>query len=133
MDANEVRLKEKLELHLKEATRIAVEIQALEQGNQVPHFDQIELPAHQLGKRFSRAIQEERAREVALKDLGRVYCPDCKKQCKVEIEPRSVNSFRSASAVVIWPLCAIAAPPTEISPTKGCTSRMTAPFDPAVE
>jgi hypothetical protein len=93
MDANEVRLKEKLELHLKEATRIAVEIQALEQGNQVPHFDQIELPAHQLGKRFSRAIQEERAREVALKDLGRVYCPDCKKQCKVEIEPRSVNSM----------------------------------------
>ncbi|MCO8122120.1 hypothetical protein NHH03_10255 [Stieleria sp. TO1_6] len=93
MDANEVQLKEKLEHHLQEAARVAAEIQALEQGEQVPHFDQIELPAHQLGQRFSRAIQEERAREVALQRLGRVYCPDCKKQCKVEIEPRSVASM----------------------------------------
>jgi len=92
MDANETQLKEKLEHHLKEATRVAAEIQALEQGDEVPHFDQIELPAHALGQRFSRAIQEERAREVALKELGRVYCPDCKKQCRVEIEPREVTS-----------------------------------------
>ena len=93
MDANEARLKEKLDHHLKEATRVAAEIQALEQGDQIPHFDQIELPAHELGQRFSRAIQEERAREVALKELGRVYCPDCKKQCSVEIEPRPVTSM----------------------------------------
>ncbi|TWT84074.1 hypothetical protein CA13_55500 [Planctomycetes bacterium CA13] len=93
MDANEARLKEKLDHHLKEATRVAAEIQALEQGDEVPHFDQIELPAHALGQRFSRAIQEERAREVALQELGRVYCPDCKKQCKVEIEPRPVSSM----------------------------------------
>jgi hypothetical protein len=93
MDAIEAQLKEKLEHHLKEATRIAAEIQALEQGDEVPHFDQIELPAHALGQRFSRAIQEERAREVALKELGRVYCPDCKKQCRVEIEAREVTSM----------------------------------------
>jgi len=93
MDANEAQLKEKLEHHLKQATMVAAEIQALEQGDEVPHFDQIELPAHELGMRFSRAIQEERAREVALQELGRVYCPDCKKQCRVEIEPRSVSSI----------------------------------------
>lgn len=93
MDAEEKRLKEKFEHHLKEATRLAAEIQALDQGDEVPHYDQIELPAHDLGKRFSRAIQEERAREVALKDLGRVHCPDCKKQCRVEVEPRQVTSM----------------------------------------
>ena len=92
MDANETQLREKLEHHLKLATTIAAEIQAFEQGDGVPHFDQIELPAHALGQRFSRAIQEERARDVALKELGRVYCPDCKKQCRVEIEPREVTS-----------------------------------------
>ena len=93
MDAAETQLKEKLEHYLKEATRIAAEIQALEQGDQVPHFDQIELPAHELGQRFSRAIQEERAREVALKELGRVQCPECKKQCKIDLEPRPVTSM----------------------------------------
>lgn len=93
MDANETQLRKKLEHYLAEATRVAAEIQALEQGDGVPHFDQIELPAHELGQRFSRAIQEERARDVALKQLGRVYCPDCKKQCRVEIEPREVISM----------------------------------------
>ncbi|MCD0462015.1 hypothetical protein U8335_27180 [Roseiconus lacunae] len=93
MDATEAQLKEKLEHHLEQATKVAAEIQALEQGDQVPHFDQIELPAHALGQRLSRAIQEERAREVALAKLGRVYCPDCKKQCRVEIEPREVSSI----------------------------------------
>lgn len=93
MDAKEAHLKEKLEHHLQQATKLAAEIQALEQGDGVPHYDQIELPAHNLGKRFSRAIQEERAREVALGKLGRVYCPDCKKQCRVEIAARPVTSI----------------------------------------
>jgi hypothetical protein len=92
-DAKEAQLKEKFEHHLQQATKLAIEIQALEQGDEVPHFDQNELPAHASGQRFSRAIQEERAREVALKELGRVYCPDCKKQCSVEIEPRPVTSM----------------------------------------
>ena len=93
MDAKEAQLKEKLAFHLKESSRIAAEIQAIEQGDRVPHFDEIEGPAHELGKKLSRAIQGERAREVALKELGRVYCPDCKKQCRVEIEMRDVQSM----------------------------------------
>jgi hypothetical protein len=93
MDAKQTQLKEKLEFHLKQATAIASELQAMEQGENVPHFDQIELAAHDTGKQLSRAIQEERVREVALKALGRVYCPDCKKPCSVEIEPRKVHSM----------------------------------------
>ena len=93
MDAKVRQLNEKLEFHLKESSRIAAELQAIEQGDGVPHFDEIEVPAHELGKKLSRAIQGERAREVALQELGRVYCPDCKKQCRVEIEMRDVHSM----------------------------------------
>jgi hypothetical protein len=51
-----------------------------------------------------------------------------------KIDPRSISSRRSASAFVMLPLCAMAAPPAENSPKKGCTSRIwVAPFDPAVE
>ena len=93
MDAKRQQLEEKLKFHMSQASSVAAEIQALEQGDRVPHFDEIEIPAHDLGKKFSRAIQEERARELALQELGRVYCPDCKKQCRVEIEPRKVHSM----------------------------------------
>lgn len=93
MDARVTQLNEKLEFYLKESSRIAAELQAIEQGDRVPHFDEIEIPAHELGKKLSRAIQGERAREVALQQLGRVYCPDCKKQCRVEIEMRDVHSM----------------------------------------
>jgi len=93
MDATHEQLKKKFEHYLREATRLAAEIQALEQGDEVPHFDDIELPAHELGQRFSRGIQEERAREVALKQLGTVCCPDCQQQCSVDIKVREVNSM----------------------------------------
>ncbi len=51
-----------------------------------------------------------------------------------KIDPRSISSRRSATALVMLPLCAIAAPPIENSPKNGCTSRICVlPFDPAVE
>jgi hypothetical protein len=93
MDAKRQQLEEKLEFHLKQASSLASEIQALEQGNRVPHFDEIEIPAHELGKKLSRAIQGERAREVALQQLGKVRCPECNQQCRVEIEMRDVHSM----------------------------------------
>lgn len=49
MDAKVAPLKEKFEFHLQQATKLAAEIQAFEQVNEVPHCDQIELPAHALG------------------------------------------------------------------------------------
>ena len=51
-----------------------------------------------------------------------------------KIDPRSISSRRSASALVMLPLWAMAAPPIENSPKKGCTSRIAVwPFDPEVE
>jgi hypothetical protein len=93
MDAKIAQLKEKFEFHLKQATEVAAQLQGIEQGDRVPHYDEIELPAHEMGQRFSRAIQEERARELALKGFKETRCPDCKQLCRVEIEPRPVTSM----------------------------------------
>ncbi len=93
MDAKRRQLEEKLEFQLSQAAHTAAEIQAFVQGDRVPHFDEIEMPAHDLGKKLSRAIQGERAREVAIKQLGNVRCPECNQQCRVEIEMRDVHSM----------------------------------------
>ena len=51
-----------------------------------------------------------------------------------KIEPRSISSSRSASALVRLPLWAIAAPPIANSAKSGWTSRSwVAPLEPAVE
>ena len=51
-----------------------------------------------------------------------------------KIDPRPINSLRSELALVILPLCAMAAPPMENSPKNGCTSRSAVlPLEPAVE
>ena len=92
MDAKELQLKEKLEFHLKEAASLASTIQGVEQGSKIPHFDQIEQPAHQLGKRLSRMIQSDRIREVAANGLNDAPCPTCGRKCRVEISEREVGS-----------------------------------------
>ena len=93
MDAKEMLLKEKLESLLVQASKAAAELQAFRLGDSIPHFDDIELPAHDLGKRLSRAIQEERARELALSEFKGTRCIDCNQLCKIEIEVRNVNSM----------------------------------------
>lgn len=93
MDAKQVRLQKKLEDLLNQATAVAVELQGIEQGPGTPHFDQIELPAHALGKRFSRMIQSGRAREVAATGLEDAACPTCGRKCGVQTKTREVHSL----------------------------------------
>ncbi|HUP79038.1 MAG TPA: hypothetical protein VM260_10830 [Pirellula sp.] len=93
MDAKQLLLKEKLESLLKQAASVAAQLQAAEQGNKTPHFDQIELPAHALGQELSRMIQSERSREVAITDLHHAACPDCAKKCPVTTKNRTVTSM----------------------------------------
>lgn len=93
MDANRARLQEKLDDLLKQASRVAGELQALDQGRGTPHYDQIELPAHALGQRFSRMVQAERARETAAEASADVACPDCGRKCKVNVKTREVHSM----------------------------------------
>lgn len=93
MDAKEAQIREKLEFHFKPATELAAQLQALEQGGNFPHFDAIEIPAHEMGKKLSRAIQEERVRKLALQELKGTRCPDCNQLVRVEIEVRNITSM----------------------------------------
>jgi hypothetical protein len=93
MDAKSMLLNEKLESLLKQASTVVSELQRLEQGSSIPHFDEIELPAHELGQRLSRMIQSERTCEVAIAEKTQIACPDCSRQCKVEVQRRTVNSM----------------------------------------
>lgn len=93
MDAKRDRLQERLEYLLNQAAMAAAELQALDQEESTPHFDQIELPAHAMGQRFSRMIQTQRAREVAASGLSEAACPDCGAKCRVETESRNVHSM----------------------------------------
>ena len=78
---------------LTQVLKAAAELRAFKYGDSTRHFDDIELPAHDMGKRLSRAIQEERVREVALAELKGTRCIDCNQLCKIEIEVRNVNSM----------------------------------------
>lgn len=93
MDANQNLLDEKLADLLKQAADVAAQIQAQEQGPGTPHFDQIEIPAHEVGQRLSQMIQSTRATDVALQRAGRMKCPDCGKECHVEPTRRQVHSM----------------------------------------
>lgn len=93
MDAKRSALEEKLADLLNQTAVIAGELQALEQGPQTPHYDQIELPAHEVGQRLSRMIQSSRVREVAAANLAEACCPDCDQACPVETHNREVQSM----------------------------------------
>ena len=59
MDAKREELEKKFADSLKRAAEIACQIQALEQGSGIPHYDQIEIPAHEVGQQLSRLVQEQ--------------------------------------------------------------------------
>lgn len=93
MDAKTLQMKKKLDFHLKEAAALAAAIQGIEFGDKIPHYDQIELPAHELGKSFSRMIQSNAVREVAANGLNDAPCPTCGRKCRVQTKPREVGSI----------------------------------------
>ena len=93
MDAKQTLMEEKLAELLKQAAAVASELQALEQGPGTPHYDQIELPAHETGQRLSQMIQSARAGDVAAEQPPEAECPDCGKSCPVETQSREVHSM----------------------------------------
>jgi hypothetical protein len=93
MDAKPNLLEKKLADLLKQAADVAAQIQAQEQGSGTPHFDQIEIPAHEVGQRLSQLIQSTRATDVALQHAPRMKCPDCGQDCRVEPTQRQVHSM----------------------------------------
>ncbi len=93
MEAKQTELEEKLADLLKQTAAVAAQIQAEVQGPGTPHFDQIELPAHEVGQQLSRMIQSSRAAGVALQQPRKLKCPECEKECRVESSERQVSSM----------------------------------------
>lgn len=93
MDAKQARLEEKLAELLRQTAAVASQLQAVEQGPGTPHYDQIELPAHETGQRLSQMIQSARSGNVAAEQPPQVACPDCGKSCPVQTQSRSVHSM----------------------------------------
>ena len=93
MDAKQTELEKRLAEILKQAADVACQIQAVEQGPGTPHYDQIEIPAHEVGQRLSRMVQANRAGEVAAEQRTEIDCPDCGRSCHVEINKREVHSM----------------------------------------
>jgi hypothetical protein len=93
MDAKQAHLEEKLAQLLKEASLVAAQLQAIEQGPGTPHYDQIEMPAHEVGQRLSRLIQSAQAAEVAAAQGAQAACPDCGATCGVDTKRREVHSM----------------------------------------
>lgn len=93
MDAKQAELEEKLAGILKQAADVASQIQAIEQGPGTPHYDQIEIPAHEVGQRLSRMVQATRTSEVAAEQRTECDCPGCGQSCPVEVSRREVHSM----------------------------------------
>ena len=93
MDAKRRDLEAKLQESLRQAAAIATQLQALDQGEGTPHFDQIEMPAHEVGQQLSQMVQTARARDLAAEALQDVPCPTCGKSCAVETSNREVHSI----------------------------------------
>lgn len=93
MDAKQAHLEEKLAILLKQTSEVAARLQAVQQGPGTPHYDQIEIPAHEVGQRLSQLIQSTRTGDVTAEQQAHVACPDCGKTCDVEVKRREVHSM----------------------------------------
>jgi len=93
MDATQSVLDEKLDNLLTRAAEVASQIQAEKQGPGTPHYDDIEIPAHEVGQQLSRMIQSARNVDVASGQVADVDCPECGKSCRVKTNRREINSM----------------------------------------
>lgn len=94
MDDRQVVLRKKLEMLLKEAAEIEVEL-SREEGAIVgiPHYSVIESRAHELGRQLSREVQQQQMRETAATALRRAKCPACGTICELDGKKRDMTSI----------------------------------------
>lgn len=93
MDGKRVKLEERMESLLQE---LAVVKEQLDRGDrepgEIPHFSEIEGSAHDLGRRLSRAIQEEASLQIGGAAARSEPCPDCGRRCRIDLKTRTVVS-----------------------------------------
>lgn len=92
MDGKQAALEARMESLLRELAAVKAELDRGEAG-EVPHYSEIESSAHNLGRRLSQAIQQERMLHLAGSAGHKAKCPDCGCFCRLELEQRTITSM----------------------------------------
>ncbi len=86
-------LRERLERLLHEAANVEVELSRADGTIKgVPHYSLIEGRAHELGKQFSREVQQRQMNELAVSYATMAKCPECGTRCPLRSQQREVKS-----------------------------------------
>lgn len=94
MEGRADELKAKLDRLLKEAAEAAVALDRADGTIQgVPHYSIIEARAHDLGRQFSRQIQQRQMGEVAALATPTGKCPHCGTRSELAPDRRTVTSI----------------------------------------
>ncbi len=87
------RLKERLDRLLREAAEVEVELSRTDGTIKgVPHYSLIEGRAHELGKQFSREVQQRQMSELAASQAETAKCPECGTLVQLHPRQRDVKS-----------------------------------------
>lgn len=100
MDGDQQALERKFESLLRELSAVGEQLQRCRRGSdRVPHYSEIEGSAHAMGRRLSRAIQQERMLQVAGRAGTSGKCPGCGRTCELERKSRSMSSVDGPAEV----------------------------------
>lgn len=100
MDDRQVALQEKLDRLLHEAAEVEVELSRAEGAIVgIPHYSVIESRAHEMGRRFSRQIQQRQMGETAASAPRTAKCPECRTSCQLTEQTRPMTSIDGAFEV----------------------------------
>ena len=87
------KLKERLEGLLREAAEVEVELSRADGTiSGVPHYSVIEGRAHELGKQFSREVQQRQMGELTALQPQTAKCPECGTRCEAQPRKRKVKA-----------------------------------------
>jgi hypothetical protein len=100
MDGDQQALEQKFESLLRELSAVGEQLERCRRdSDKVPHYSEIERPAHEMGRRLSRAIQQEAMLRTAGRAGSSGKCAGCGRICKLELKTRSVNSVDGPTEV----------------------------------
>jgi len=94
MDDRQTVLRKKLDVLLKEAAEVEVEL-SREEGaiKGIPHYSVIESRSHELGCQLSREVQQRQMGETAARSAAKMKCPKCGSLCELHEKKRPMTSI----------------------------------------
>lgn len=94
MEAKQSGLQSRFEELLKEIAEVSTQME-LEAGKlkNVPHYSEIELRAHFIGRQVSQAVQQRQLNEVVARRPEKFACPTCGEVCLAKSLRRQLRSI----------------------------------------